>query len=171
MNMLTKQQKIKQVEEGVAEIKNSKTILFADFTGISTSELRNLRLMLKEVGGKFKVIKKRLLKIALRKSEKDSDPTQFKSQVGAILLSKDIFSAAGNLYKFVIELAKTKKDLKILGGFNLPENKNITSEEFVKIAKLPPREILLTQIAIMLTMPVKKIMIALNEVGKTQKSN
>ena len=150
-------------------IKNSKTILFANFTGISTSELRNLRLILKEVGGKFKVIKKRLLKIALQKSGANSDPTQFKSQVGTILLSGEIFSAAGNLYKFVKELAKAKKDLKILGGFDLLENKNITSEEFIKIAKLPNKEILLAQIAIMLTMPIKKVMIALNELGRAEK--
>lgn len=164
--MLTKQQKIKQVEDGVKEIKNSKAILFADFSGIPTSELRNLRLVLKEVGGKFKVIKKRLLKIALEKSGINSNPMEFESQVGTILLSKEIFSAAGSLYKFIKNLAKSKKDLKILGGVDILENKDISSEEFLKIAKLPSREMLLTQIAVMLTMPVKKLMIALNERSK-----
>ena len=135
--MLTKQQKIKQVEDGIKEIKDSKVILFADFSGIPTAELRNLRLVLKEVGGKFKVIKKRLLKIALGKSGISSDPTEFESQVGTILLPKEIFSAAGSLYRFIKDLAKSKKDLKILGGVDILENKKITAEEFVKIAKVP----------------------------------
>ena len=164
--MLTKQQKTSQVEQGRQAIAASKSILFADFTGISTTELRNLRLILREFGGKFRVIKKRLLKIALGQSGIGADPTQFESQVGTIFMPVDIYSVAGKIHKFVRDLAKTKKDLKILGGLNLVEKRDISVQEFVQLAQLPTREILFTQIAVMLTMPVKKLMIALNERAK-----
>ena len=164
--MLTKQQKTQQIERGVEAIKKSQGLFFADFTGISTVELRNLRLMLKEVGGKFQVIKKRLLKLALRKAGSDYDPTQFESQVGTVFISTDIFNAANRLYKFAKELAKSKKDLKVLGGLDLVNKKSLSADEFMALAKLPSREQLLTQIAVMFTMPVKKLMIAINSRGE-----
>ena len=77
------------------------------------------------------------------------------------------YQCRNKIYKFVKDLAKTKKDLKILGGIDLETKKGVSAEEFVKMAKLPTREQLLTQIAVMLTMPVKKVMIALNERSKT----
>lgn len=164
--MLTKQQKAQQIEDGSETIKNSQGLFFADFTGIATADLRNLRLVLKEIGGKFQVIKKRLLKLALKKTGADLDPTKFESQVGTIFVSGDIYSAASRVYKLIKELAKAKKDLKILGGLDITNQKEMSAEDFVVIAKLPSREQLLTQIAVMLTMPVKKVMMALNERAK-----
>ena len=164
--MLTKKQKQEQVKEGIEEIKKSRSLFFADFTGIPTFELRRLRIILRETGDKFRVIKKRLLKIALKDSGAGYDPNQFESQVGTFFISSDAFSLANKIYKFVKDLAKSKKDFKILGGLDLANKKSITAEEFVTMAKLPSREQLLTQIAVMLTLPVKKLMIALNSRGE-----
>lgn len=164
--MLTKQQKIEQVNSSVNDVKRSKAIIFADFTGISTSELKSLRSVLREVEGKFKVIKKRLLNIALRQCKVDIDPTKFDSQVGTIFVNSDLFNSANKIYKLIKELARAKKDLKVLGGFDLIEKKNVSPEEFVIMAKLPSREILLTQIAVMFTMPIKKLIILLNQRAK-----
>lgn len=164
--MLTKQEKQAQVKEGMEAIKKSHGLFFADFTGIPTAEIRRLRIALREAGDKFQVLKKRLLKIALKDAGSDFDPTQFNSQVGTFFIRSDIYAAANKIYKFVKNLAKTKKDLKILGGIDLENNRDVSAEEFVRMAKLPTREQLLAQIAVMLTMPVKKVMIALNERSK-----
>lgn len=164
--MLTKQEKQAQVKAGVDEIKKSHGLFFADFTGIPTVEIRKLRIALREAGDKFQVLKKRLLKIALKNAGSDFDPTQFESQVGTFFIRSDIYAAANKIYKFVKDLAKTKKDFKVLGGVDLENKKGVSAEEFVKMAKLLTREQLLAQIAVMLTMPVKKVMIALNERSK-----
>ncbi len=160
--MLTKAQKKEQVEKGVGELKNSQSLVFADFTGVATSDVRTLKMALKESGAKFKVFKKRLLKIAMKDAGIDVDPTQFDAQVGTVFSPKAIYDVAGGVAKFAKDLLKnTKKEFKILGGYDAKEKKFFDGAQMAIVAKLPPREILLTQIAVMLGMPIKKVMVAL----------
>ena len=46
--------------------------------------------------------------------------------------------------------------------FDLKNKKQVSVEEFMAIAKLPAREVLLAQVAMMMTVPVKKLLIAFN---------
>jgi len=48
----------------------------------------------------------------------------------------------------------------------MKENRMVDAKEFNLVAALPSREILLSQIAMMLTMPIKKLMLGLNERAK-----
>ncbi len=167
--MLTKEQKKKSVAHGEAVLEKSQHILFADFTGVSTLQLKKVRGLMRELEGNFSVIKKRLIRIALKNKGINFDPTRFDAQAGIISIPGDIYGAAGKIYALIKELARVKAHLKILGGITLTEKKEISAEEFTLIAKLPPREALLTQIAFMLTMPVKKIMVGLNALAETKK--
>lgn len=164
--MLTKEQKKKLIARGEDIIGASAHMLFADFTAIPTADIKKLRIIMRELGGIFAVIKKRLLRIALKNKGIDFDPTRFAVQAGIIASPKTLYDGAGKIQALVKELAKTKKELKILGGIDLETKQEITAEDFVKIAKLPTREALLTRIAFMLTMPVKKIMVAFHERAK-----
>ena len=165
--MLTKEEKKQAIALGETIIGKSKNVLFVDFTGVPTAEVRKLRMLMKEIGGTFTVIKKRLLHIALKNKGIDFDPsTKFARQAGMIASQLEVFEIAGKIQAIVKEIAKAKKELKILGGVDLVTKKEISAAEFVIIAKLPSREVLLTQIAFMLTMPIKKVMIALNERAK-----
>ena len=165
--MLTKEEKKQAVALGEDIISKSKNVLFADFTSVPTAEVRKLRILMRETGGSFTVIKKRLLRIALKNKGIDFDPaTKFDQQAGMIASPLAIFEIAGKIQAIVKEIAKAKKELKIVGGVDLVTKKEITPLEFLTIAKLPSREVLLTQIAFMLTMPIKKVMVALNERAK-----
>ena len=165
--MLTKEEKKQAVALGEEIIGKSKNVLFADFTSVPTAEVRKLRILMRETGGSFTVIKKRLLRIALKNKGIDFDPsTKFEQQAGMIASPLAIFEIAGKIQAIVKEIAKAKKELKIVGGVDLTTKKEITPLEFLAIAKLPSREVLLTQIAFMLTMPIKKVMVALNERAK-----
>ena len=165
--MLTKEEKKQAIALGEEIIGKSKNVLFADFTGVPTAEVRKLRMLMKETGGTFTVIKKRLLHIALKNKGIDFDPSaKFARQAGMIASSLEVFEIAGKIQAIVKEIAKAKKELKILGGVDLVTKKEISAAEFVIIAKLPSREVLLTQIAFMLTMPIKKVLVALNERAK-----
>lgn len=164
--MLTKEQKKKSVRQGEAMLEKSRHILFADFTGVSTLHLKKVRGLMRELEGSFSVIKKRLIRIALKNKGIDFDPTRFDAQAGIIAIPGDIYGAAAKIYALVKELARAKANLKILGGITIADKKEISAEEFTLIAKLPAREALLTQIAFMLTMPVKKVMVALGEQAK-----
>lgn len=164
--MLTKEQKKKSVARGEDVIGKSAYVLFADFTSIPTVDIIKLRILMRELGGSFTVIKKRLLRIAFKNKGIHFDPIRFERQAGMIASPKTLYDEAGKIQALVKELAKAKKELKILGGIDLKTQQEITADDFVKIARLPTREILLTQIAFMLTIPIKKIMVALGERAK-----
>ena len=160
--MLTKDQKKEQVALAVKHVKASKSLIFADFTGVPTGEILKLKNTLRAMGGKFQVFKKRLLNIALKDSGVPVDTAKFEAQLGTVFAPKSIYDVAGLVYKFAKDLLKgTKKEFKILGAYDATESKTIDAPTFMMIAKLPPREVLLAQIAMMLTMPIKKVMVAL----------
>jgi large subunit ribosomal protein L10 len=165
--MLTKQEKQESVATAEALIGKSSSLLFADFTGIPTSALRKLRIIMRAEGGSFGVFKKRLMKIALKNKGVQCDPTAFERQAGMIAVRGDLYAAAAKVYALIKELAKIKHDLTIVGGYDIERRSAISAEQFVAMAKLPSRETLLTQLAFMLTMPVRKTMVALTERAKT----
>lgn len=161
--MLTKTQKKEQVAAGIEELTKASSLVFADFTGVSTADIRALKNILKKVGAGYKVFKKRLLKIAAKRADVVVDIDKFESQLGTVFSDKTIYDTAGVVYKFAKDLFKVaKKDFKILGAYDVKEKKFFDAAQFAVIAKLPSREVLLAQIAIMLTVPTKKLMIALN---------
>ena len=111
--MLTKQQKSQHIDLGADLVRKSKALVFADFTGVGVEEIRKLKEELKKSGAKFKVIKKRLLKLAFKNAGIDFDPTQFEAQAGTVFASGDISSIASQIYKFSKDLAKSKKEFKV----------------------------------------------------------
>ncbi len=161
--MLTKAQKKEHVVDGVEKIKKSASLVFTDFTGVPTGDIRTLKLALQAVGATYKVFKKRLLQIAMKDAGVPVDTTKFEAQLGTVFATKSIYDVAGIVAKFAKEFfKKSKKEFKVLGAYDAKEAKVIDAATFQLIAKLPSREMLLAQIAMMLTMPMKKVMIGLN---------
>lgn len=162
--MLTKEQKNKQIKQGQELLKESKSVVFVDFTGAGVKDLKSLRNILKELGAKMKVFKKRLIRIAFHREKIDFNPEKFESQAGAIFSDKDISEIIPSAYKFIKNLKK--KDFKILGAYDV-ENKSFIDEEMaIEIGQLPPREILLGQLVGVLSAPIRSFMYILNEKSK-----
>ena len=164
--MKTKLQKGKEIKQGEELLGKSGSLVFTDFTGTTFEALKKLKTELKKTSSTFKVIKKRLLKIALNKKGIDFDPTTFESQVGAVYAPGDISSVASTVHKFAKDLAKEKKEFKILGAYDITGKLALSAEEFTVIAKLPTREVLLGQLVGVLTAPVRQFMVVLQEIGK-----
>lgn len=164
--MLTKEQKSKYIEEGKKLLQGNKTVVFADFTGLTVGETTQLRRILKDLGGKMKVIKKKLMRIAFEKSGVDFNPEQFESQAAMIFAPSDISEVAGPVYKFGKDKDKEKRGFKILGAYDLSAKNFFDAETVKKIGQLPSREILLGQLVGMLAAPIKMFMYVLNEKSK-----
>lgn len=164
---LTKAQKVQQIDLGLEKLKISANVVFADFNKVRVEDVKKLRRELRSAGAELRVIKKRLLKLAFQKMGLDFDPSQFKSQLATIFLPKDLSEFAPLIYKFSKGLERAKKgEFKIVGAYNVLDKQFVDANEFIAIAKLPSREVLLAQIAIMLTMPIKQFMTTLNERSK-----
>ncbi|MBM3281456.1 MAG: 50S ribosomal protein L10 [Candidatus Harrisonbacteria bacterium] len=160
--MLTKKQKQAHIAEAVETMKASNSLLFADFSGVPVKDIRVLRTLLRELNAKMSVYKKRLMKVAFKEAGIEYDPTQFDAQAATIFVMGDVIEVANKLSKFVKELEKQKKELKVLGGYNFAEKQEITAKDFVTLSKLPTRAVLITQIAFSLSYPVRSLMYALN---------
>lgn len=153
--MLTKEQKKEIIGNETENLKNKKSIVFIDFTGVKTGDLNSFRKTIKSVGGEMRIIKKKLLHVAFEKAGIDFNPEIFESQVGTIFSNGDVFSMAGPAYKF--------SSAKILGGYDLEGRKFIPSEEVIMLGQLPPKEILLGQLVGMMAYPIRSFMFVLKE--------
>ena len=162
--MLTKSQKLQQMEESKDMLKQSRILAFVDFSGTTVEDIKKLRRLLSSVGAKLKVFKKKLLRIALKDSGFDFDPEQFDLQVGTVSSQGDISEIAGLIYKFSKEI-KNKK-FKILGAYDLAEKNLFDAAMVTRIGQLPPREVLLGQLVGMLVAPMRMFLYVLNEKSK-----
>ena len=165
--MLTKQQKSALLDQGAKKLKESKAMVFAEFNGVLVEDFKKLRRELKKAGADLKILKKRLLNIVLKNAGVAFDATNAKTQLGTIFSKGDLASVAGLVHKFSKDITKSKKGaFAVMGAYDFNEKRLVDSTEFKAIATLPSREVLLAQIAMMLTMPLKQMMMVLNERSK-----
>ncbi|OGY58388.1 MAG: 50S ribosomal protein L10 [Candidatus Colwellbacteria bacterium RIFCSPHIGHO2_12_FULL_43_12] len=162
----TKEQKGKVIEKNSADIKNATNLIFADFGGTKTADIRTLRSTLKGLDSRMEVIKKRLLKIILKTKGIDFDPKQFAAQVGTIFVRGEISEVAGPVYKF----SKDKEKFKMLGGIDLIKGESIDGEFLKRIGQLPPREVLLAQVLGGMVAPLRAFMWIIQERSKKMNS-
>jgi len=170
--MLTRQQKSKTIEEFSKKGRNARAILMVDFTGLKVSEMKELRRSLIKEGIEIKVIKKTLIQRILKLAgAQNFNIFQFPGPIALIFSPEEGILASKNIYEF----SKKSKTFKILGGFI---DKNfVDAEMIVKLAKLPSREVLLSQLVYVLnSLPralvgvlhgnLQKLVIALDRITK-----
>ncbi len=161
--MLTRKQKEKVITNETEGIRDSKTLIFTDFTGLGANEANSLRKSLRELGAKYRVMKKRLLGIVLKEHGVSVERKDLQGQVGLVVSPEGISETAGKVYAF---LKEHKDRFKILGGVEMEEKKVLSKSEVEMIGALPPREVLLGQLVYMLGSPIRSFMVVLNERGK-----
>lgn len=154
---LTKTQKAKQIEDTAGELKKSRMLVFIDFIGTTVLDLRKLRADLRAQSASFKVVKKRLLKLAFKEAGIDFDPLQFTAQVGTVFSTGDISGVAGAVYRF----SKGKERFAILGAYDIKRRSFLDANAVVAIGKLPSREVLLAQVVGTLSAPFRVLLYVL----------
>lgn len=164
--MKTKEQKKAQIEGGIENLKDSKALVFADFTGTKTNNLNAFRKSLHAAGAKFEVFKKRLLRVTFERQGISVNPEDFEGQVGVAFSPEPVESVAGVVYSFAKQNAKT---FRVTGGFDMSAAKFFTAEEITAIGMLPPREILLAQVVGTIAAPMSALLYVLSEREKQVK--
>lgn len=134
--MLTKEQKKKILETIQKNLKENKLIVFCNFEGISIAKEREIRKKFKEIKGKIKVIKRRLLERALI-GEKLSFP-KLKGSIMMGMAKDEILPL-----KIIHQFPKEKKEkLEFIFGILREKEKfeHLTKEELEELATLPSKE-------------------------------
>ncbi len=164
---LTKQQKSSLIDEAAKRLNESKSAVFTEFNKVTVEDFKKLRGELRKAGADMKVLKKTLLDVALKKIGAAFDPLSAKTQLATIFAKGDLTSVASIVHKFSKELTKAKKgEVSVMAAYDFAEKRLVDANEFKAIATLPSREVLLAQVAMMLTMPLKQTMMVLNERAK-----
>jgi large subunit ribosomal protein L10 len=151
---ISKDKKNELVAELDNLLKDAKMTVFAEYKGISVQELQNLRKASREAGVKIKVVKNRLVRVAVSDIEnlKDINTDELKGQLLYAISSDDEVAPAQVLDKF----AKEHPALKPLGAFS-GEGANLSEAEVKDLAGLPSKEALIGQVVETLLSPVNDI--------------
>ncbi len=145
----TKQQKEEVVMQMTAQMKDAKSVVFADYQGLSVKELKDLRGQLREKGVSFTVSKKTLIRLAAKNAGFEEIPNEvLEGPVGAAFSMEDEMSAAKLLHTFGVK----NKNLKLRGS--LFEGKVLSIEETNVLALLPSREELISKFIYLVKSPI-----------------
>ena len=159
---ISKDKKISLISEVSVKVRDAQSIVFVGFKKLSVKETIELRRTLRSENVGFTVLKKTLLKRVLEEQNNTGEYPELPGEV-AIAYSTDLLSPA----RLVHEFSKTHKEqIVILGG--VFEGKYMDREQMTGIATIPPREVLLSQIAYLLKSPIQRLAIGINEVAKTK---
>jgi large subunit ribosomal protein L10 len=146
---VTKDKKKEIIAELTDLFKNSKSVVFSNYQGISVKDVQTLRRNLRENDSQFKVAKKTLIKLAAKNAGFDEIPEEaLEGQVGVAFSMGDEIAAAKTLYDF----SKTNDSVKLLSAFM--EGKTLSKEETLELAKIPGKDELLAKMVGSMKSPI-----------------
>ena len=140
---ISKDKKTTLVADLTELLKDSKMVVYAKYQGLTVAELQELRKLARESDIKIKVVKNRLVKVAMKEiaAYKDTDNSNLVGQLLYAVGSDEDFDAAKVLTKF----AKTHNKIELVGGFN-GEGASLSKEEVTTLGSLPTKNELIAQV-------------------------
>lgn len=140
---ISKDKKTTLVADLTELLNNSKMVVYAKYEGLTVAELEELRKLAREAGVKIKIVKNRLVKVAMKEiaAYKDTDASNLTGQLLYALGEDEDFDAAKVLAKF----AKTHAKMELVGGFNA-EGAALSKEEVTTLGSLPTKNELIAQV-------------------------
>lgn len=156
---ISKQKKNELVADLTELLSNAKTTVYAKYQGLTVAEMQELRKAARENGVTIKVVKNRLVKVAMGQIAvyKDTDTTGLTGQLLYAVSDSDEVAPA----KVLAEFAKTHNALVLAGGFS--DLGNALSEDEVKaLAAMPSKNELIAQVVAQLLSPVTDSVSALS---------
>lgn len=153
------EQKQAQVQELSEKIKNAQMVVFADYKGITVDEDRSMRKAFREAGYECVVVKNTIIKLAAKEAGVEGLDDVLQGPTVVVL---------GNEYtvapKIMYDFSKTHEFYQIKGG--IMDGKMAELETITKLAKLPSREVLLTNLASALIGNIRNFAVVIDQIVK-----
>lgn len=147
---LTREEKAKVIEGLRTEFQRAKAVVFTEYQGLTVAEMNDLRAELGE-GLVYRVVKNTLAKKASEGTGISSAASGFKGPIGIAIGFDDPVLTV----KKVAGYSKRNDKLKVRSG--VVEGKVFGPSDLTRIAGLPPREVLLSQLLGGMTAPLSKM--------------
>jgi large subunit ribosomal protein L10 len=148
-----KSEKERVVGELTQRLRDSETLIVADYRGLTMTDIDSLRGQLIEHGAKFTVVKNTLGRIAAKESGNDALLALLEGPTAIAFLEADGDMVA--VAKALSDSARTTKILTIRGG--VLQGKVISGDEVGELAKLPPLDILRGQVLAAIIAPLTNL--------------
>jgi large subunit ribosomal protein L10 len=153
---MNREQKAVLVASLKDEFAQSKAAFLVNYSGLTVEQLQNLRKGLRSKGGRMKITKARLMKMAAQDiPEAQIMEPFFKEQIGVVFARQEAPSVA----KILTDFAKEHEAMSIVVGSL--EHRLLDKADITRIASLPSKEVLLAQLCGTLQAPVARLAIAL----------
>ncbi len=151
---ISRDKKHAQVAELTELFKNAKVAVAAKYTGLSVQEVQALRKAAREAGVVVKVVKNRLVRVALQKSDayKNADTSSLTDQLLYAFSSEDEVAPAQVLAVF----AKTHGNLKLVSGFS--DGQALDTSAVTMLASLPSKDQLRGQMVSVIAAPLTQFL-------------
>lgn len=148
---INKQKKNELVADLTELLSGAKTTVYAKYQGLTVAEIQELRKAAREAGVKIKVVKNRLVKVAMGQIAvyKDTDTTGLTGQLLYAVSDSDEVAPA----KVLAEFAKKHDALVLAGGFSDAGN-TLSEDEIKALAAMPSKNELIAQVVAQLLSPV-----------------
>lgn len=153
---MNRAEKEAKVEELTGKLKGSTALLLADYRGLSVAEARELRNEMREAGAAYEVVKNSLVERAADAAGLEELKQYLEGPTAIAFCTEEAAPPAKVLSKY----AKEFKPLEIKGGMlageeGIQEGEVIDAEKIRFLASLPPRDVLLGQLAGALQGPIR----------------
>jgi large subunit ribosomal protein L10 len=150
--MATREERNQILEALEDDFSKATGIYLTDFTGINVETINGLRAKLRKQGIHYKVVKNSIARIALERTGKNELAPFFKGPVGVAITEKDAIGPSRVLKEF----HKEHKDILPLKGA-LVDGALFNAQQVEKLADIPSREVLLSQLLACLNAPMSKL--------------
>ena len=148
---ISKAKKETLVADLTALLADAKLTAYARYQGLTVADLQDLRRAAREAGVKIKVVKNRLVRVAMNEIAvyKDPDTTGLTGQLVYAISDTDEVAPA----KVLAAFAKTHPALELLGGFN-DLGHTLNQAEITTLAAMPSKNELIAQVVAQLLSPL-----------------
>lgn len=150
--------KVATVEQAREWYKQSIGLIFTDYSGLSVSEMQDLRKSLRAAGAEFHVVKNTLFRLAVGEDIAQLPDELHNGTTATVFVFREQPACA----KAVVTFSKSHQALQIKGGFF--DGKVFSASEIDALSKLPSREELLSMIVGLVAAPISQVVGVINEV-------
>jgi large subunit ribosomal protein L10 len=150
---MLKSDKERLVAELTDRLRDTDTLLVADYRGLTVTEIDGLRTQLLQHGAHFRVVKNTLTRRAAEAAGAEPLLTLLDGPTAIAFLESEGDPVA--VAKALADVARTGRVLIIRGG--ILDGAAITAEEVEELAKLPPADVLRGQLVGALTGPLQVV--------------
>ncbi|BAI81236.1 50S ribosomal protein L10 [Deferribacter desulfuricans SSM1] len=158
---MKKQDKIALVGDLTEKISKANALYLANYKGLTYHELNNIRQALKEMGNDFRVVKNRLLKIALKNNNIENLDEILVDQTAIAIVFDEPTTAAKEFKKF----NKEYKNFEIKGGYL--DGQALSKEDVIALADIPSREELLARMLGSMSAPARNFVSLLANIPRS----